>query len=97
LNFVRTDGAATPGGIPVFDLAFIDDRDRFESTVRMFPNASSLVSGRESCRTGIIHEQEGRDLAGDIGVGENGSHGETVSDPVRPRIVSLESDLFHDV
>jgi hypothetical protein len=66
----------------MFDLAMVDNRDGFESTVGMLAYSQPLCRGRKVSRSCIVQEKKGRQFRGAVVIGENAPHGKTVSHPM---------------
>jgi hypothetical protein len=66
----------------MLDLAWIDDRDRFKAPMRVLADAQPLLRGGKLVGTRVVEEQKRVKNGPEIGVGEQGANGKSVSYPV---------------
>ena len=96
LHVTGANAAPAPRRVPVRHPARMDDGHRLEPPVRMRPDAEALAGGREFGRAGVVQQQEGRQLGGDVAVREDALHRETVANPVTAITALDECQLLHD-
>src|SRR5690606_41886138 len=82
LHVARTDDAAIAGRIAVLDFALIDDRDGFETAMRMLADAAPLRRRFEMIRPAVVQQQERTDVCAEAVIRKERAHGEAVADPV---------------
>lgn len=97
LDIARADHPAPAGGIPVFDLALIDDGDRLEAAVRMNTDPTGFSRRREVGRSGIVQQQEWTDMIAVRCMGKQGAHRKAVADPVCVRTAVDSKNLSHRI
>ena len=96
LDIAGADGAALAGGIPVRDLAFVNDGHGLEAPVRMLAHAPGPGRGAELRGGRVVEQQKRAQIAAMVVVGKEGVHGKSVANPVLAgRIVDF-FDFFHD-
>lgn len=62
LHVAFADAAAIAAGIAMLKLALVDQRDGFETAVRMLADTSRPAGRHEFGRTGIVQQQERTDV-----------------------------------
>jgi len=86
LHVALADHAAGAGGVAVFDLAGIDDRDGLEAAVRMAADPAPFAGGRKLHRRGVVEQQEGAaSRHARAVVVEHPVHGKSIAHPVPTR------------
>ncbi|MCY1369470.1 hypothetical protein D9M68_908620 [compost metagenome] len=81
----------------MFQLTLVDDGHRFETTMRMLADTSSLLTGGELVRAGIVQQQEGTGVASQVVVRKQGADREAVPYPVWSGGLVDTLDTFHGV
>ena len=64
------------------DAAFIDDGDRLETPMRVRTDTQLLRGWRKCGRGGVVHQQEGRNILGDIVIGKNALDRKAIANPM---------------
>ncbi len=96
LDITLADTTAGARGIPVFELSGVNERDRLEAAMGMRPHSARPGRWLEAVRPRMIKQQKGTEmLCPHAVVGEQGTYGEPVSDPVTARGTIYSLDLLH--
>ncbi|OBX37199.1 hypothetical protein A8U91_01555 [Halomonas elongata] len=96
LDIALANAAAATRGIPVFELSRINERDRLEAAMGMRSHSPRLGGWTKLMRPSMIEQQEGTEmLRPHAVVGEQGTHGEAVSNPVPAWRTVYCLDLLH--
>src|SRR3984893_10638416 len=95
LDVAGSDDAAPARGVPMLDLAAIDNRDRLEPAVRVHADPTPLFRGRKILRPSVIQQQKRRYFLAEVIVGKNAAPGKPVADPMALVVAPNEGKLFH--
>ncbi|MNC51011.1 hypothetical protein D3C75_1002850 [compost metagenome] len=96
LHVTWTDQAASTGGITVLQFTLVDDGHGLEAAMRMLAYAAPRTGRGEVMRAGIVQQQERADLAGQVVVGEQAAHRETITYPVGVGAAVNTQNRFHE-
>ncbi|MCY1449991.1 hypothetical protein D9M71_667670 [compost metagenome] len=96
LHVTGADQAASTRGVTVLQFALVNDGHGLETTVRMLANTAPRTGRGEVMRAGVVQQQERADLAGQVIVGEQAAHRETITYPVGVRAAVNTQNLFHE-
>src|ERR1700722_5176590 len=95
LHIARANDAASPRGIAMGDLTFINNGHSLETAMRMLADAARLAGRFEHSRAAEIQEEKGADLTAELLIVEKSTDGEAVAHPMPVGIAVNTNDLFH--